>query len=471
MLQYHPPRPLNRTHTEKRTGNVTGDWGRRGAYSGKPAMPMRILPAVAAGLLMSLAVLGGANTGMLGAILAMAQCLFAASVFVLVPRAPKWWRQIAPACVPAGLLAVWALAPVLTGDALSPDLYPLGLVELVGHLLFLVAMIGLGGHPGAYRRFVDWMAFMTGPLIALVLVLPSSGLIDMAWLGVNGPGLGRFSGSIGNPNVAAVVFAMFSLLATGVAMGRFRNWLARPTDRSLLTMVGASVLAAMGMCLLAVTQSRTGIMLFLLAQALLCTCALLFTKNGAMPGRRRITACLAILGAIGLLSLLLVSDRFEMLGEDGTGRFAVWQKFWALAHQAPWTGYGLGSFIELNQLHLTTSDALTMWDFGAAHAAPLQVVLELGWPGLALMVTLAVAVGWRILVAGRLHADPIGLSMVLAILLALGASLVDIDLNVPVVMALMLSLVGISYGRATAILAQSESEAPAATWPEAMRNW
>jgi O-antigen ligase len=129
----------------------------------------------------------------------------------------------------------------------------------------------------------------------------------------------------------------------------------------------------------------------------------------------------------------------------------------------------LGSFIEFNQLHLTSSDALAMWDFGAAHAAPLQLVLELGWPGLVLMSALGVAMGWRIVIAGRLHADPIGLSMMLAIVLALSASLVDIDLNVPAVMALMLSLAGISYGRASAILTQSDSDA--VSWSEAMRNW
>jgi O-antigen ligase len=462
---------MNRTSAAKRPGNATGYWGRRGAYSGKPAMPMRVLPAVAAGLLMGFAVLGGANTGFMGAMLACGQGLFAACVFALMPRAADWWRAIAPVAFPAALLAVWAMVPGVAGLALSPDLYPLGLVELVGHLLFLLAMISLGGHPGAYRRFVDWMTAMTAPLIAAVLVLPGSGLVDMAWLGVSGSGMGRFSGSIGNPNVAAVMFAMFALLAAGVAMGRFRNWLARPTDRSLLTMGGASVLAATGMCLLAATQSRTGIMLFLLAQALLCTCALLFTKNGAMPGRRRVTACVAILGGIGAIFLLLASDRFEMLSEDGLGRFAVWQKFLPLAHQAPWTGYGLGSFVEFNQWHLTAQDALTMWDFGAAHAAPLQVVLELGWPGLGLMAAIGLGAMWRIVRAGRLHADPIGLSMMLAILLALGASLVDIDLNVPAVMALVLSLAGASYGRATAIEVQSESDAPAATWPETMRNW
>jgi hypothetical protein len=48
----------------------------------------------------------------------------------------------------------------------------------------------------------------------------------------------------------------------------------------------------------------------------------------------------------------------------------VWQRFWLIAWEAPWAGYGLGSFIEVNQLHLTTNSALTMWDFGAAHAAP-----------------------------------------------------------------------------------------------------
>jgi hypothetical protein len=78
------------------------------------------------------------------------------------------------------------MIPAIKGGGLSPDLYPLGLMELIGHLLFLIAMIGLGGHPGATG------ALLTGwpsrpPLIALVLVLPSSGLINMMGLGANGP--------------------------------------------------------------------------------------------------------------------------------------------------------------------------------------------------------------------------------------------------------------------------------------------
>ena len=113
----------------------------------------------------------------------------------------------------------------------------------------------------------------------------------------------------------------------------------------------------------------------------------------------------------------------------------------------PLAGYGLGSFAELNAHTLTADSALALWNFGAAHAAPVQWVLETGWPGLMILGVVAGLVGRRLARLLRAGVDPIGQAMVLALLVALAGGMVDIALNVPGIALLASILAGLSWGR------------------------
>lgn len=437
MLRHHPQRPVSR-------GRNTAGYG----FAGYRAFIIKALPVLAAMQMLGFAMLGAANTGYLSATMVLVQALFASVVFVVVPLDRAWLRSIWPVGLVWLMLAGWAALPLMAPwldwpgiqPPLSPDLYQLSLLTLCRQIVMFMAMVQIARQGQACQHFARAIALLAVPTTALCLAAVRLEWIDPALLGLQSGRNQRFAGSIGNPNVAGVIFAMIALLAMGAAIERFRHWLARPSDRALLMLVcsGASFLFCLALVL--ATQSRTAVLLLLPCLALLCA-------NSAWSARiyRRHGMVGAGLLAVLALAMVLDFDRMQGLAEDGAGRWAIWQRFWPIARDAPWTGYGLGSFIEVNQHHLTTDSALTMWDFGAAHAAPLQLVIELGWPGLALTMALLSTIAWRVIRhKDRLH-DPMALSMLLAILLPLSASLVDIAMNVPAVSAMVISLAALLY--------------------------
>lgn len=395
--------------------------------------------------MLGFAMLGAANNGYLSAMMVLVQALFAGVVFVVMPADRVWLRSIWPAGFAWLMLAIWAALPLamrwldLPGHqpSLSPDLFRLSLLPLYGQIIMFMAMTQIARQSQACQRLVGAMALLAVPTIVLSLAAIRLEWIDPAFLGLETNRNQRFSALIGNPNVAGVIFAMVALLAMGSTMARFHSWLTRPSDRALLTLVctGASCMFCMGLVM--ATQSRAAVLLLL-------PC---LTVLSASSGRTYRRYRLAGAGFLALLALptVLAFDRMQGLAADGASRWAIWENFWRIARDAPWTGYGLGSFIEVNQRRLSTDTALTMWDFGAAHAAPLQLVIELGWPGLLLTMALLASVAWRLIGQRDLLRDPVALSMLLAILLPLGASLVDIAMNVPAVSAMVVGLAAMLY--------------------------
>ena len=251
----------------------------------------------------------------------------------------------------------------------------------------------------------------------------------------------RFSGTLGNPNAAGVVYAMLTLVLTGFAITRVAAWRSRRDDSRALAGLAAVLAVLVGAAMVGLTMSRAALILLTLGQMVLI---------GAQFPRRRwpILSALGLLLVAGIASATL--DRFAPLGADGVGRLYIWRHYGGAALRAPLTGHGLGSFIAFNQTHLTPASAGALWSFGAAHAAPLQVALELGWPGLLLVAAAVGLVLGRLLRALAPARDPVGAGAVLAVMAALGASIVDIALNVPGIMALTLALAGVCWGRSLA---------------------
>jgi O-antigen ligase len=256
--------------------------------------------------------------------------------------------------------------------------------------------------------------------------------------------LHRFAGSIGNPNAAGVIYAMLSLIAVAVGCRSFARWRHRAGDGRLLAALAELGVALVGCALVGITQSRTALALLVAGLALQ-----LATGTAARKSRRKWRVAGAIAAALALaVAAAGTLDRFAPVEADGVGRGAIWGYYLALAGKAPLNGHGLGSFVELNQRQLTPASAPTVWSFGAAHAAPVQLALETGWPGLALLAGVVALVLGRIIRRLRPAADPVGLAMLLAVLVAVLAGMVDIALNVPGIAMLASILAGLSWGRA-----------------------
>lgn len=133
-------------------------------------------------------------------------------------------------------------------------------------------------------------------------------------------------------------------------------------------------------------------------------------------------ACLAFAGANlasrgGLLARMgMASDELRVTLERGaaaaasahpdTGlsqRFMIWRASLAMLPDLPWHGFGPGAFHVLYPAYSPPADASALQ---YAHNDYLQFLIELGWPGLALVLTLmgAVALRLRRAVAGG-HLD------------------------------------------------------------------
>ena len=407
-----------------------------------PAPLLALLAVVACGA-------GGANTGLLAILAAQLGFLLAAAIF-LSARLPRL-SIAAVAPVLAGLLGflAWAALPGLQaaggGPALlAPDrFWPAWLEDASMVALFLSAAIA-GLRRGNGERFAIWLTIFAAVLIAATLALRLAGpAVDWPWP-MEDERLHRFAGSIGNPNAAGVIYAMLGLIALAVARLGFARWRLKPGDRRLLAALAGLAVALVGFALVGITQSRTALALLAAGLALQ-----LATGTPARKSRRgwRVAGIVAAVLAL-MVAAAGTLDRFAPMEADGVGRWAIWRYYLALAGKAPLIGHGLGAFVELNQRQLTPASAPALWSFGAAHAAPVQLALETGWPGLGLLAAVVALVLARIIRRLRPAADPVGLAMVLAVLVAVLAGMVDIALNVPGVAMLVSIVAGLSWGRA-----------------------
>jgi len=391
---------------------------------------------------------GGANDGFAGTVLAIAEFALAACIFISQPLPRRAVRQAAPVLALIAALLLWAALPGIAAawpgamgwvsPVLEPDLYPQAYAGLAGAMALFAAAAVLGAG-GGRRQFTVWLARFGAGLMGVTLGLRLVGA--PLGLPMEDERMYRFAGTLGNPNAAGAVYAMLALVLTGLAITRVAAWRSRRDDRRALEALAAGLAVLVGAAMVGLTMSRTALILLTLGQMVLI--------GSQFPSKRwPILAALGLLLVAGLASATL--DRFAPLGADGVGRLYIWQHYGDAALRAPLTGQGLGSFIAFNQGHLTRASAGALWSFGAAHAAPLQVALELGWPGLLLVVAGAGLVLGRLLRALAPARDPVGAGAVLAVMAALGASMVDIALNVPGIMALTVALAGVCWGRSLA---------------------
>ena len=90
-----------------------------------------------------------------------------------------------------------------------------------------------------------------------------------------------------------------------------------------------------------------------------------------------------IAGWVGFSDLLL--ERFDQVTLDArsTNRLGHWQETWPAVSDMGLLGSGLGSYEHVHRLYRTTAER-TIFTF--AESQYFQTLVEMGWPGLALLV-------------------------------------------------------------------------------------
>ncbi len=196
-------------------------------------------------------------------------------------------------------------------------------------------------------------------------------------------GLGRLSGTVGDPNELATLLAAGIALSGAIIFDRANS----PALR------GAAIFAALVMLTgVFLTLSRGG----LVALAAVVVAAMLF---GGRRYRARIIVVGATAVAAGMLFFFAVAspearDRITA-ADGGSGRTDIWKVGWRIVEQEPLQGIGAGNFQE-SAIHFVVapgairSDEYLVDAPAVAHNSYLQVLSETGIPGLVLWLSIVV---------------------------------------------------------------------------------
>lgn len=286
----------------------------------------------------------------------------------------------------AGLLllaAVTAWVAASSNWSIDPETTSRRAMALAATTLF-------GVYLAASFRGGGFVPVLAGCLVALALGSVAAALADPS-LGVHSDiNAGDWRGLWYQKNALGGIMAygVLSCLSAAALTGRRWRWWAG---------------AALCMGLVLMSRSKTGLLcavapvgIYLLAKAM---------RRG--PAAAAAAVFLAGAAAEGLAALLWLAPdaALKLLGKDPTltGRTDIWAAiFRQLAHH-PWLGFGYGAFWLNDSIPARYIRAETHWLVPSAHNGWLDVLVQVGWVGGAL-VALAVGVagiaavvrGWRL---------------------------------------------------------------------------
>lgn len=202
---------------------------------------------------------------------------------------------------------------------------------------------------------------------AVALVLPAAGTMQEPSLAGAWTGVFMHKSQLGS--VAALGVLCFGWL-----------WWNEPGRRAWNI---CGVLLCIAMAVLA--QSRSAQLVILLAVSFAAFLPLL-----RMPGLIRLWAAYGmalIASAFAALMILFFGDIMAALGKDAslTGRLPVWATLLELGLQRPFGGYGYSAFFIADNGGVEDAWRHAGWVMWSAHNAYLEILLQLGVPGLALV--------------------------------------------------------------------------------------
>jgi O-antigen ligase len=389
----------------------------------------------------------GANSTFLAT---SAACLQAVACLLIMlalrDTVAAFWIRLAPAGALFAILLAIGAAETAALAGRAPERQAMMAVELVkmggaGAVFLMFAL--LGNERGRLRWLLAAFAVCGGTYA--LLSLWAYQLDPTHVFGVSkGLRFGRFTGTLLNANVAGCLFGVFGIVSLG--------WLQRLAEARRWTLAGTAALMLM-LCIGAVVQTRSRTAFVLTTSAVLLLVAVLLLRRQGSPPLAK--AIVAGVGGVSLAVAIVAAtqglfSRFSVLGADWDTRmdsFAIYAK---LSGQAPLWGFGPGSFTRLHAQQLTPDNATLLWNFNAAHCAPLQFWVEAGPVRAALLLGAVIYLAVFVTSSRGRPRDLQSLSGILALGLIIASSLVDIALNVPAVAALAAALGGLIFGASAA---------------------
>jgi exopolysaccharide production protein ExoQ len=175
--------------------------------------------------------------------------------------------------------------------------------------------------------------------------------------------------------VAGVSVVVFLLL---LRTGPRRRW-------PLLAAAGASLL------LVVLSQSASSLLILGIIAALLPLFLALRSRSGLLVPASIVM--LLLLGSVALLVLANLQELFWLLGREPTltGRTVLWAVAWEAIQQRPLLGFGYSAFWTGDLESATSARLAVGWETPNAHSGFLDLWLELGLAGMAVLLAAILA--------------------------------------------------------------------------------
>jgi exopolysaccharide production protein ExoQ len=275
--------------------------------------------------------------------------------------------------------------------SLNPDLT---IRRGAGYLLTMVLAAYMSvrfGSDGSMRVLSRGFAVAAIGSLVFVAAFPQYGI--MGGTGLAGEWRGVFPHkNVLGPVMAVAVFTELYLLVVGSGRPRWR-W------------------ALLGLYLALVVLSQSATAWFLSAFYLTGTCVYLLWKRDRLAG---VLALIVVLLIVAVVVVVFGDDPERMLGLVGkdttlSGRTTLWSVVAEFIRERPVLGWGYRAMWNLDDPTTTLADKLTGgWGVTSSHNAFLEITLQLGLVGVALVAGMIVIALWRALRCCRVGIVPLG---------------------------------------------------------------
>jgi O-antigen ligase len=300
---------------------------------------------------------------------------------------------------PDGAHPVWSYVTAIPAAAIDRSAVVVGLVKLAGLACCVLVGFLLGSEDRRAHLLNKYIIFSGG--IYAVWALVAHIITPTRVYGVfETMHAGRLTASLLSANSAGTLLgAVFAMSVTDL-IARSRNANVGVVGMAWHLTFPALNCALLGLALL-LTNSRGAFAATLFAVALAVFWARLDRDWLQNKPQRAFTTLVFILLAIVLVTASdIVLDRYTTAFQDWVAqRNVIYTAHWQAFLAAPWLGYGLGSFDELNKLLMNADNYSQLWNIRAAHSVFLQWLEEGGLLG-AIPMFLAVASAIFLMVRG-----------------------------------------------------------------------
>lgn len=289
----------------------------------------------------------------------------------------------------AGLCGVLLLEPLLASpSAFDLSAFVLAFLKLLGLACAFLAGVRLCSDNDGARRVLD-AVLLGGALWAAIAIFMQ--IVDpytvYGTTKIGDPR--RLAGAFTSPNSAATLFGSLAVLTWGRTLSRYIN-----SDRfGVFERIDPVYVGEFALCItaLAMSLSRSGWLAT--AASLVGLTLIMFRRRVSLPVfAGGLIAVVVAAGVATQLSSFTMVDRLVRLQSDIDTRQVLFSAHAAAGMKHPWMGWGLGSFITINNGVVTADTYPALWPVRAAHNVYLQWFEETGLVGAGALVVLNLAV-------------------------------------------------------------------------------